>query len=424
MKKRFIAWLILLVGLFALCACSSADGDFLAPEGGASGDISGDASEPSGDGDGQYGEQAGVLTGAEWNDLKEYAFWNYLFSQQTGSEGSNGAFAALPQKFDTHTLHRIAVQVADAQGQLLSNVKVEALDADDSVLFTAISDRKGNAYLFPADVAQRPPVKVRAYTEAASTQKEIVYESGMETVELTLDTAQSRKNEIELLFMVDTTGSMGDELTFLKNELKSVVNRIELDNPGVVIRLALVFYRDLSDSYITLPFDFTTDIDAQKAQIDKQSANGGGDWPEAVDLALERSVGMQWSSGDVTRILFAVLDAPPHDQEENLQRFEQAVLKAAEMGIRIVPVMASSPGSSNTENAFFEYLMRSAAMRTGGTFTFLTDDSGVGDTHIQPTVGNYTVEYLNSMLVRIVNSYHTGTDIAPVYYKLDSQYQK
>ena len=63
-------------------------------------------------------------------------------------------------------------------------------------------------------------------------------------------------------------------------------------------------------------------------------------------------------------------------------------------------------------------------MRTGGTFTFLTDDSGVGDTHIQPTVGNYTVEYLNSMLVRIVNSYHTGTDIAPVYYKLDSQYQK
>ena len=392
MKKRFIAWLILLVGLFALCACSSADKAFLAPEGG----VSDDASEPSGNGDGQYGEQAGVLTGAEWNDLKEYAFWNDLFSRQTGSEGSNSAFAALPQKFDTHTLHRITVQVADAQGQLLSNVKVEALAADDSVLFTAISDRKGNAYLFPADVAQRPPVKVRAYTESASAQKEIVYESGMETVELTLDTVQTQKNEIELLFMVDTTGSMGDELTFLKNELKSVINRIELDNPGVVIRLALVFYRDLSDSYITLP----------------------------VDLALERSVGMQWSSGDVTRILFAVLDAPPHDEEENLQRFEQAVLKAAETGIRIVPVMASSPGSSNSKNAFFEYLMRSAAMRTGGTFTFLTDDSGVGDTHIQPTVGNYTVEYLNSMLVRIVNSYHTGTDIAPVYYKLDSQFQK
>lgn len=420
MKKRFIAWLILLVGLFALCACSSADGDFSAPEGGALSDASG----PSVDGDGQYGLQAGVLTGAEWNDLKEYAFWNNLFSGQSGVEGSNGSFATLLQKFDMHTLHRIAVRVADAQGDPLSNVKVEVLATDDSVLFTSVSDRKGNAYLFPADVALRPPVKVRAYTASASTRKEIVYESCMETVELTLDTERSEKNEIELLFMVDATGSMGDELTFLKNELKSVVNRIELDNPGVVIRLALVFYRDLSDSYITLPFDFTTDIDAQEAQIDKQSAGGGGDWPEAVDLALEQSVGLQWSEGDVTRILFAVLDAPPHDREENLRRFEQSVLKAAETGVRIVPVMASSPGSSDSENAFFEYLMRSAAMLTGGTFTFLTDDSGVGDVHIQPTVGDHTVEYLNSMLVRIVNGYHTGIDLTPIYYKQDSQYRE
>ncbi|MBR5089579.1 MAG: hypothetical protein IK093_09125, partial [Ruminiclostridium sp.] len=72
---------------------------------------------------------------------------------------------------------------------------------------------------------------------------------------------------------------------------------------------------------------------------------------------------------------------------------------AAKLGIRIIPV-ASSGVDTDTE-----FLCRCMAMATGGTYTFLTDDSGVGYSHLEPTIGNYEVEKLNDMLVRIITDY-------------------
>ena len=62
-----------------------------------------------------------------------------------------------------------------------------------------------------------------------------------------------------------------------------------------------------------------------------------------------------------------------------------------------------------------EYLLRSEALLTGGTYTFLTDDSGIGNSHFDPTIsGQFTVELLNSMLVRLIREFHTGEDIPAV----------
>ena len=81
---------------------------------------------------------------------------------------------------------------------------------------------------------------------------------------------------------------------------------------------------------------------------------------------------------------------------------------AAEKGIRIIPV-ASSGVNKETE-----YLLRSEALLSGGTYTFLTDDSGIGHSHLVPTVGEHTVEFLNSMMVRLICEFHTGEDLPPV----------
>ena len=82
-------------------------------------------------------------------------------------------------------------------------------------------------------------------------------------------------------------------------------------------------------------------------------------------------------------MLFIILDAPPHSDDSNaVDEMNELTVQAAEKGIRIIPVLASG-GDKEAE-----YLMRDMAMKTGGTYLFLTDDSGVsaGD-HIQPTIG-------------------------------------
>ena len=97
--------------------------------------------------------------------------------------------------------------------------------------------------------------------------------------------------------------------------------------------------------------------------------------------------------------MFLVLDAPPHDDPQIIDRVNSLVAQAAEQGIRIIPIASSGIDKST------EYLLRTMAFTTGGTYTFLTNDSGIGGDHIEATVGAYNVERLNDMMVRIVNGY-------------------
>jgi hypothetical protein len=100
--------------------------------------------------------------------------------------------------------------------------------------------------------------------------------------------------------------------------------------------------------------------------------------------------------------MFFVLDAPPHHEAVikgiNNQMTEN-VKAAAEKGIRIIP-LASSGVDVDTE-----FLMRSWALMTGGTYIFLTDDSGVGNDHLEPTIGEHKVEKLNECMIRVISEY-------------------
>ena len=134
----------------------------------------------------------------------------------------------------------------------------------------------------------------------------------------------------------------------------------------------------------------------------QENAEGGGDWPEAVHTALDNAVsGHQWRE-DALKLCFFVLDAPPHTESE-LQGVNKSVTdsltNAQELGIRIIPVSCSG-GDQETE-----YILRSFAAITGGTFIFLTDDSGVGESHLEPIIGNYTVESLHDIIVRLIKNY-------------------
>ena len=206
------------------------------------------------------------------------------------------------------------------------------------------------------------------------------------------------KNELDIAFIVDTTGSMSDELEFLKEELKDVIKTVKYDKPNLDIRIATVFYRDEGDEYVVKKFGFRENIQEVVNKIKEQEAGGGGDFPEAVDFAFEEAVdNLEWREGAANKMIFWIADAPLHQETQKLDSFNQSLDKAANNWINVFPI-ASSGIDKETE-----MLMRATAIKTQGSYIFLTDDSGIGNSHIEPTVGEYEVEFLNNLLVRVIN---------------------
>jgi hypothetical protein len=218
-------------------------------------------------------------------------------------------------------------------------------------------------------------------------------------LELNLEQAAAPPPALDLMFVVDTTGSMGDELRYIQAELEDVIAAVrERVGAQLALRLSVNFYRDNGDAYVVRPFAFTDDISAASAELAQQAADGGGDTPEAVELALDDAINKHdWRAQATARLLFLVLDAPPHDGDARFASLHRVTRDAAERGIQIVPVAASGIDKST------EFLLRNLALATNGTYTFLTNDSGIGGSHIEPTIGHFEVELLNELLVRVIS---------------------
>jgi hypothetical protein len=203
------------------------------------------------------------------------------------------------------------------------------------------------------------------------------------------------------MFMIDTTGSMGDELEYLKAEMGDVIRRVASES-NVSVRTSVNFYRDKGDEYELRYFDFRSDVDEVVSLLAKQRAAGGGDYEEAVDTALDYAINQARWDEDAVKLVFLVLDAPPHYTADTVRTINAAITKAAEEGIRIIPVASSGVDTT------CQVLFRTWAVMTGGTYTYLTNHSGIGGSHDKPDVEEETVELLNNMLVRIIKEYVEG----------------
>ena len=336
--------------------------------------------------------QAGLLTGGEWNDNSHWDFWKGLY----GSNNYGADWDSYLGEWRTGAECRAAVLIRDSAGNPVSGAQVEGMG------YSAVTDNRGMAYIFWEESRAQDYGGGSISVSAPGGQKQTFPAdiTGDCELEFTLDGAVTpTAKTLDLMIMCDTTGSMGDELEYLKEELEDVVERIREDNANIPVRLSVNFYRDEGDEYVVREFPFTGDIGAVVEAIAQQSADGGGDTPEAVHTALASAVDSHDWDADSVKVMFLVLDAPPHEDTQIIDEVVKHVRDAAEKGIRIVPVAASGVDKS------CEYLLRSMAFMTGGTYTFLTDDSGIGYAHTEPTIGSYSVEKLNDMMVRIVGDY-------------------
>ncbi len=330
--------------------------------------------------------QAGMLTGGEWNDNAHWSDWEALYS-------SHEDWKQYKKAWDSPVDRRIAVKVT-SDGQPLEGAKVSCKDAVSS----AVTDNKGMAYLFYTVIDGATD---EIAVDFNGTSKTLDGVTGNASVECDLGTvtADPDARGLDFMIMCDTTGSMSDELEYLKVELENIVRKVSQENPNTPIRTSVNFYRDEGDDYVVRQFPFTNDIEQSAGAIKEQYAEGGGDFPEAVHTALDSAVNKHEWDENSTKIMFLVLDAPPHEDAQVVSDVNKRIREAAEKGIRIVPIASSGIDKST------EYLLRTMAFSTGGTYTFLTSDSGIGNEHIEPTVGAFNVEKLSDMMVRIVNGY-------------------
>jgi hypothetical protein len=214
------------------------------------------------------------------------------------------------------------------------------------------------------------------------------------------------KTVVDAALVMDTTGSMGDELSYLTSEFANVWSAIATRFPGADQRWALVLYRDRpetdpGDDYVVRTFDFMSTAGDFSTVLGQQGAGNGGDYPEAPELGLQKLPALTWRTDpSVARVAFWVGDAPQHTQYA--ADMKQAILGVRNAGIHVYPVSASGTDD------LLELTMRSAAQLTGGRYLFLTDDSGVGDTHKIPEIPCYTVTKLEKALVRAVGMELTG----------------
>ena len=335
--------------------------------------------------------QSGLVTAGEWNDLDNWAFYQKTLMKEP--------FKGFPDDWQMYTNHRIAVAIT-AKNKPAANATV-TLFRNDTPIWTTKTDNLGRAELWVGAFQKEKelnPTLLRLKVNEQWVSTATISETQVNRIALD-ETLPSPTNQVQIAFMVDATGSMGDELEFLKMDLKKVINEVQKTNTQLKISTATVFYRDEGDEYVVKHSPFTEDINQTTEFISQQRADGGGDFPEAVDKALVQLNQLQWQPEARTRIAFLVLDAPPHNKPAVISSIQYSVKTAAASGIKLIPVVAS--GIDKTT----EFLMRFIAMYTNGTYVFITDHSGIGNKHLEPSVGEYQVEKLSDLMVRLIKKY-------------------
>jgi len=302
---------------------SAPTGDFLAGAGGSSGS-NGNASNP-----GQVTPKAGLITAGEWNDLSHWDFWQSLQDKDVFKDVKSS------YRYDLAT--KVTVKLVSDGHQPLIDEPVLIKKSDGSLLWEARTDNKGIAQLFIG--AAQKGVAFNVFVPERGFSAPGVFSN--ETREYQVPVTAGIISNADIAFVVDATGSMGDELYYLKTELLDVINRVKSTNSNNIIRTGAVFYRDEGDDYVTKRSDFTSSSTSTLDFIRDQSAGGGGDFPEAVHTAVKEAVQqLAWSPKAKSRIMFLVLDAPPHDNDAVMATLAEQVKAAAKKGIRIVPITA------------------------------------------------------------------------------------
>jgi Mg-chelatase subunit ChlD len=342
----------------------------------------------------QPAPQSGLLTAGDVDDLlnpAQYAAYAGRFLQEHGQD--------LPF-VDTRT--RVAIKVVDASGRPVPFARAEVRRSSGAPL-QLVTAADGTASFYPR-LDKLPAQTTIAVSSTAGSASRSVSLAGARLIPIDLSGTSRGVSAMDLALVIDTTGSMGDEMAYLRAELDTIVARLKRTAGNLDLRIGVILFRDEGDAYVVRSTALTDDVSSIRSLLTEQEADGGGDAPEAMDQAMAAAGRLQWRP-DAAKAVLLVTDAPPHD--ENVAAAIGAAQQLRSRGVQIVPVAASGVEDRA------QYVLRTMAALTQGRYIFLTDDSGIGNEHAEPDVACYVVTHLDQLVARVLAGIATGQRVEP-----------
>jgi len=333
------------------------------------------------------------LKAALSDDNKQF---NYFLSFQQKYAGQIARF--YPVKVD----ERIILKVRDNVGKPLANAEVRILD-NDRELCSGKTYADGSFLFFPTEYAAGI-TSYRAVVDHGQTTKEVrIDRQGPREIAVAIDTQRGviRNIPLDILFVLDTTGSMGAEIERLKNTIEIINMNLAALPTKPDIRFGMVQYRDKTDEYVTKIIDFTEDLEKFHGELNKVTAGGGGDTPEDMQSALLDSMRkMKWNSSGI-RLAYLITDAPPHLDYGQEYTYVDAMHDARKQGIKIFSV------GTGSLNLMGEYILRQISQYSYAKYIFLThgetgeSEGGKPGSVSHHTGSNYQTDKLESIIIRL-----------------------
>jgi len=184
-----------------------------------------------------------------------------------------------------------------------------------------------------------------------------VYNDVVENMEELLiqdEVVNGEEPTVEVVFVLDATGSMSSLIDGAKRKIWAIANKILTGEPAPNVKIGLIVYRDRGDAYVVKHYDLTDDIDLIYNNLIAVQAQGGGDFKEDVNMALHYAVdSMSWSENDNTlKMIFLVGDADPHMDYNDEQHYPEICKNSIENDIIINTIRCGN--NNETEEVWKE----------------------------------------------------------------------
>ncbi len=313
-------------------------------------------------------------------------------------------FKSKVRVYDINISERIKISVLDQEGKSVANCKITIKNQGGKVIYQAKTYADGTALFFPSEIKDRNNSVYKATARYQGMSRSFtIRRQGKRNIKIKLKALRKNINNVPLdvVFVLDTTGSMGEEIKKLKTAIDNLYLNISMFRSKPNVRFGMVLYKDRKESYRTKVIPLTNNLDRFKKALNQVKASGGGDGPEDLQSALEDTMQkLKWRKKGI-RMAFIITDASAHLDYGQNYTYIKACHDARKKGIKLFTL---GTGGLDTRG---EYILRQISQYTYANYIFLhygekgDSKGGRAGAVSHHTGSNYVVKDLESLLIRL-----------------------